>query len=553
MDIHSLKVIEGGMPFEVSEDVTMEGTLASAPAVERRRYPRASQPVRVQGSAGPWYRRRRLEGVATNWSETGLAMQLRGRCRIVPGTLVRLRFWAPGGPKASGGFCAVQGTVVWIRCAPRDARWHMGIRLSALMQESLQMAGWTWQRPAIVVCALGLLGGIGVLKAANVIWFWYDPMFQVYSIIVGLFIFSRAGLALFYRTPRDRGFFPSVSVIIAAKNEETRIAQTVQRCFQSHYPAQLLEVLVVDDGSTDDTWARLKDLLPCYPDLKLFRFPTNRGKRHAMALGAEEARGDILVYVDSDSFVEPEGIYRLVQAFADSTIGAVAGHVKVIIDPANIISKMEYVRYFISHRIMKSAESVFGCVTCCPGAFSAYRRSAVMPNLQPWLNQTFLGNPATFGDDRSLTNFILRSFRVIFSDAAHCWTNVPESWSKYFRQQLRWKKSWSRETLIASTIMYRKPPLAALSYYVGILLTVMAPVMVIRNMLVLPLFYSFSCLPYLLGLVLTYLFFCCVCLYSTRSKYWAYGVAFAGLYIGVLCWQNYYAMATVSRNHWGTR
>ena len=78
-----------------------------------------------------------------------------------------------------------------------------------------------------------------------------------------------------------------------------------------------------------------------------------------MAWGAQEATGDILIYLDSDSFVDPEGIYRIVQPFADSAIGAVAGHTFMIEQPDNFISKMESVRYFVSQRVMKAAESLF--------------------------------------------------------------------------------------------------------------------------------------------------------------------------------------------------
>jgi hyaluronan synthase len=272
-----------------------------------------------------------------------------------------------------------------------------------------------------------------------------------------------------------------------------------------------------------------------------------------MALGAVKARGEILIYVDSDSFVERQSIYNIVQPFTDPTIGAVAGHIQVIVNPTQILSKMERVRYFVSHRIIKACESMFGAVTCCSGAFSAYRRNAVMRVLSPWLNQTFLGARATFGDDRSLTNHVLRHHQVIFSHDASCWTFVPDRWSKFFRQQLRWKKSWTRETLAASRIMWRKHPVAAFSYYMGVVMTLIAPFIVLRALVFMPLVAAASAVPYMLGLILVYLFFCLVFRYHTESRYWLHGLGFAVLYIGVLCWQNYYAMVTVNRTHWGTR
>jgi len=176
-------------------------------------------------------------------------------------------------------------------------------------------------------------------------------------------------ISRFYRPPGDHGYTPAVSIIIAAKNEEAHIAETIHHCFRSRYPADRLEVIAIDDGSTDGTWRAMTALQTQYPRLNVFRFETNKGKRHGMAYGAEKASGDILVYVDSDSYVEPEGVYRIVQPFVDRGIGAVSGHVLAIEEEDNFISKMEAARYYVAHRIMKAAESVFGAVTCCPGAF----------------------------------------------------------------------------------------------------------------------------------------------------------------------------------------
>ncbi|MBI3321379.1 MAG: glycosyltransferase [Candidatus Omnitrophica bacterium] len=531
---------------------------------ERRRSSRLTFRAEARVGLGPWCRQRWMAGRVDNLSSSGLALRLPrsagrahpagGEMPLAIGTRVRVHLEIPPlGEARQSTPSTVEGTVAWSRWDPDTAELVCGLRLPKLIHEWVEHTNAAWHRKAFLAAAtlLGLL--IVAVKGYNVLWFWYEPWFQLYSLIVTTYLCSRTILSLVYRPPQDRGFLPSVSLIIAAKNEEAHIAGTIAHGFRLHYPLHLFEVLVIDDGSTDQTWARLTALCDSYPRLRIFRFPENRGKRHAMALGAQEASGQILVYIDSDSFVEPEGVYRIVQAFADPRIGAVAGHTRVIVEPNNPISKMESVRYFISHRVMKSAESVVGCVTCCPGAFSAYRRSAMLAVLPKWLNQTFFGTIATFGDDRSLTNFILRTHKVIFCDTARCWTYVPDTWSKYFRQQLRWKKSWMRETLIASRILAHKPPLAALSFYAAILLTLCAPVMVVRNLIIFPLVYSMSCLPYLTGVALVYLFFCLIYLYFTRADHWYYGMAFAGLYIGVLCWQNYYAMATVSRTHWGTR
>jgi hyaluronan synthase len=420
---------------------------------------------------------------------------------------------------------------------------------------TIQAGTWraTVDRTLCVLGMVALSALILYLKSRNVQSFWYQPHFQAYSLLAGFYVLSRVALALHYRAPPDVGLRPTVSVIVAVKNEERAITDTVRRVMSSDYPKELYEVLVVDDGSTDRTWEVLEGLRAEYPTLRTFRFSANKGKRYAMALGAESSQAEILVYMDSDSFVEPDGLRQIVQPFADPKVGAVAGHCNAVLEDS-FISKMEAVRYYVSQRILKAAESVYWSVTCCPGPFSAYRREAVMRVLEPWRRQRFLGTEATFGDDRSLTNFVLRDYRVVYHAGAVTATPVPGRWPTYLRQQLRWKKSWVRETTVAARRMWRRHPVAAVSYYMNVLITVASPVIAIKALMALPTAAgSLAFVPYMLGLMLMYLLMGLVYRFYTLKPGWYYGVFFAFLYIGVLAFQNYYAMFTVRRNHWGTR
>ncbi len=402
---------------------------------------------------------------------------------------------------------------------------------------------------AVVVIGLAICA----LRAGSLYWLWYGPWLRLYSLLATAFILTRLAIAAAYRPPADRGHLPTLSIVISAMNEEGLIAKTIGHCFRSRYPADRFEVIAIDDGSTDGTWRAMQEAHAEFPRLKLIRFEENRGKREGMTAGVLEAKGELIVFVDSDTLLEPDGLYNLAQPFVDPAVGAVSGHILIDIDPSNFISKMESVRYYVSHRLLKASESVFGAVTCCPGPFSAYRREAVLNILERWRQQRFLGVRATFGDDRSLTNFILRDYKILFHDGARCATAAPESWKKFFRQQARWKKSWMRETMRACCFMWREHPVAAISYYVGVLLTVVGPLTVLRALLYSPMTAASVPAYYLVGLALGYLFLSLICLYFTRSRYWYFGLAFAWLYIFVLSWQNYYAMFTLNRTAWGTR
>jgi hyaluronan synthase len=170
-----------------------------------------------------------------------------------------------------------------------------------------------------------------------------------------------------------------------------------------------------------------------------------------------------------------------------------------------------------------------------------------------WLEQSFLGRPATFGDDRSLTNFMLRRWRVIYASDAICSTIVPATMRQFFTQQLRWKKSWIRESLLASLFMWKRHPLAAFYFYLGVVFPLVSPIVVFIA-LVLPLlgFGDFSYL-YIYGTSLMALLYGLVYLVRHKTSLWFYGLVFSIFYMLVLVWQTYYALATVRRNHWGTR
>jgi hyaluronan synthase len=525
--------------------------------LEKRRYERTA----LQGSAvvtvGSGFRKRSFEVRLVNASMTGLCVA--GDLGVLPDpdAPVTVEWSVP----THLSFEDAPETQVMTGQIVRENRTsstpnypQFGIRLTGLVNEQVELAKNASHRKSVAIVLFLLAALIAYLKSRNVISFWYQPIFQAYSLAAAAFVLSRIGLSFVYREPRDNGYLPAISVIIAAKNEEEHITESIENCFKARYPADLMEVLVIDDGSTDRTWDVLQDVQKRFPHLHCFRFEKNRGKRHGMALGATKAKGKILIFIDSDSNVEPEGFYRIVQPFADKRVGAVAGHTGVIVEEDNFLSKMEAVRYFVSQRVMKAAESVFNNVTCCPGPFSAYRRDAVMRVLPEWEMQRFFGTQATFGDDRSLTNFILRNYRVVYHAGARCATYVPRQWKVFFKQQLRWKKSWFRETTVAVRFMWQKHPATVLAYYGSVLITIFSPFIAIRALFLLPLMLgSFSFVPYVLGLLLVYGFFGLVYNYYTRASRWYYGLAFAVMYLCVLGFQNYYALLTVHKNHWGTR
>jgi hyaluronan synthase len=398
---------------------------------------------------------------------------------------------------------------------------------------------------------------ICTLKALTVNNFEDSPFWATYSIVVLIFIFGRFGLAWRYRPGFGAGvatYLPSVAIIVPAYNEQDAIAATLRSCLAADYPSHLIQVVVVDDCSTDMTLDRIRDVEAEFPGLLVVAAEVNRGKRHVMAAGMQAARdADILVFIDSDSIIEPGAVRSLVRYFEDSTVGAVCGHTDVSNKTTNLLTRMQAMQYYIAFNVYKSAEALFGSVTCCSGCFSGYRRSAIEPITAAWVGQQFLGQPSTYGDDRSLTNFLLPDWRILFAPDAKAQTAVPDRLSKFLRQQLRWKKSWLRESTRAVRIMWRKPPLMAIFFYLGVLLPFVAPQVVFRAFFVSPHFLGSAPFWYLGGVAAVALFYGLYYRLKTREPEWYKGILFSLFYVTVLVAQLPYALLTIRDSKWGTR
>ena len=383
-----------------------------------------------------------------------------------------------------------------------------------------------------------------------------DPFWAVYSIVITTFILGRFALAWLYRPRRwltTTTYYPTVAIVVPAYNEPD-IAATLLACLNADYPGDLLRVVVVDDKSTDDTLDRIYEVAAERPELIVIPAEVNRGKRHAMATGIAAADdAEIFVFIDSDSQVTFDAVRTLVQYFADPSVGAVAGHTDVANETTNVLTRMQAMQYYIAFRIYKSAEALFGSVTCCSGCFSGYRRDAVAPILDSWLNQRFLGRPSTFGDDRSLTNFLLPNWRILYAPDAQAYTNVPEHLRQFLRQQLRWKKSWLRESMRAAKAVLRKNPVMILMFYLGIALPLLAPQVVLRAMAVQPHFVSQLPFWYFGGVAAMALMYGLYYRLHRPAKRWYQGIFFTMFYTLVLVFQLPYAMATIRDSKWGTR
>ena len=328
----------------------------------------------------------------------------------------------------------------------------------------------TYYRILVVACAVGicLLGWFNWEKN-DAIWtiLWTTPFGRPMLIICTLLmaitlseLIWRTDLAFHYKAidglPDDR--LPVFTVIVPAFNEGPQVYKTLESLSASDYPKKKYQIIAVDDGSQDDTWHWIKKAKEDLGGrMTIIKLPCNQGKRHALHAGFKKSSGDIIVTVDSDSIVEPNTLRNLVSPFVtDKKVGAVAGNVRVLNRKEGFIPQMLDVIFVYSFDFIRSSQSMVDTVMCTPGALSAYKRSVLMKVSREWLHQTFLGTPANIGEDRALTNLILREgHKVLFQKNAVVYTQVPVTYSNLCKMFLRWNRSNIREMFAMTRFIFK--------------------------------------------------------------------------------------------------
>ncbi len=320
---------------------------------------------------------------------------------------------------------------------------------------------WDWLLGAIIVTSLLVLlylsatGGLfrSYLRAIQSR-HWLDMLVRpsiIWAVMGTLLLSFRTFLWFRYR-PYPAATFknaPMLTVIIPAYNEGAMVEKSIASVAAARYPRHRLEILVVDDGSKDDTWDYIQKAAKRYPRVvTTVRFDKNQGKRAALEMGFRRARGEVVITIDSDSIIDSGTLLAMAGPFRDPKIGAVAGRVAVYNRQQGLIPRMLAVRYTLAFDFLRAVQSTYKTVYCCPGALAAYRTSVVREVLDEWVGQTFLGAPCTYGEDRSMTNYILsRGYDTVYQRTGVVNTIVPVTYGKLCKMFLRWDRSYVREEI----------------------------------------------------------------------------------------------------------
>jgi cellulose synthase/poly-beta-1,6-N-acetylglucosamine synthase-like glycosyltransferase/peptidoglycan/xylan/chitin deacetylase (PgdA/CDA1 family) len=262
---------------------------------------------------------------------------------------------------------------------------------------------------------------------------WIAAFVAVLLLVAGVLTVARMVLALgvagrHSRTRRRAVWGPPVSlpvsIVVPAYNEKAGIEQALRSFLTSDHP---VEVVVVDDGSTDGTGDTVDGLN--LPGVTLIR-QQNAGKPTALNAGIRAAQHDLLVLVDGDTRFEPDTVGNLVQPFADAQVGAVSGNAKVG-NRRGLLGRWQHIEYVMGFNLDRRLYDVFQCMPTVPGAAGAFRRTTLLD----------VGGVSddTLAEDTDLTVAVVRAgWKVVYEEEARAWTEAPLTWGGLWKQRYRW-------------------------------------------------------------------------------------------------------------------
>lgn len=357
-----------------------------------------------------------------------------------------------------------------------------------------------------------------------------------------------------------------VGVAIPMFNEDPEILSASLRSLltQTRLPQS---VVIVDDCSTDTrALEEAERWIPRFAELgielQVQRFEHNKGKREGL-IACLEAQPDIelMLCVDSDTVLDARALEQALIPFLDDRVTVVTGLVLALNYRTNILTRLIDLRYANAFLFERAAYSALGSVLCACGSLAIYRADIMHKYKHDFLTQMFLGAPAIFGDDRRLTNYGLLEGRTILQSSAIAYTAVPERWGHYLRQQIRWNKSFFRE----SFWVLRHMSIRTWAFWLTFMEIFTSLVFTVAVL------YALVVAPFLTGVVLLgpYLVYIALVSYARSVRYLdltgvrqsrkdqLIGFLIAPLYglthIFLLMWLRFYSLFTLRSGTWGTR
>ncbi len=319
------------------------------------------------------------------------------------------------------------------------------------------------------------------------IYFIILPASNFYSLI-GSFLYATmivGGLLGNMRYEADYGkYLPTVSMVIPVYNGGDVIYDVLKSHALQDYPKERFEVVIANDGSTDNTVEEIERAIDDFPDtrIRLLSHYPNKGKRYTISNAIRQTRGNIIARADADTFLHEDALRKLVRHFSDEEIGGVTGWTRVRNLKENWLTQMQGVRYNIGFKLLYPFHNLLGSIFCLPGSFTAYRRSILERVIGQWEVTV-----PKYSEDRQMAHLIMEAgMKTKYIREAVVETIVPNNVLSYAKQQFRWGKANTIQQLRATTFMFKLNWRLWFIYLFTYFITLTTPFAIVRLFIVSP-------------------------------------------------------------------
>lgn len=298
------------------------------------------------------------------------------------------------------------------------------------------------------------------------LWEYYYGIYLIIALSYTWYIF----LLLFYGDIQKKSHpnyaGEKISVIVPCYNEAPKL---LQACLESIVNAEgEKEIIVVDDGSTNGIHKSLSRIGKKHGIIVHF-FDRNKGKRAAIHYAVRNliGRSKYIVTIDSDTIIDKHALVRVVGPLKKKGVAGASGDIRLLNEKQNLLTRMIGGYYWSALHVHRKAESAVGMVTCCSGALSAYRSSALRKVISSFVRQEFFGKRCTHSEDRHLTNLMHKqNYKVVFVPEAIAYTHSPSTLRGFLTQQQRWRRGFIQEALFALSFAWKNKPLLFFQIFV---------------------------------------------------------------------------------------
>lgn len=240
--------------------------------------------------------------------------------------------------------------------------------------------------------------------------------------------------------------YPGVTVVVPCYNEEKTVGKTVHSLLALDYPKDKLHLILVDDGSRDNTWLELEKFSK-HGNVRIFR-KENGGKHTALNLGLEHTETSYVGCLDADSFVDPQALKRIMSYFlSEKDIMAVAPSI-IVSNPKNVLQYAQKAEYEMAVYNKKMLGFLNG-IHVTPGPFSIFRKE-VFEKLGPY-------HKAHNTEDQEIAlRMQANGYRIEHCPDAYVYTNTPDTVPKLYRQRLRWIYGFIKNSLDYRSLFFSR-------------------------------------------------------------------------------------------------